>query len=91
MGRLIGIVMLILLVLIGLALASANATPVHINFFFGNIDLALSQALLAALVLGTVLGMAVSLPLLWHAKFEARRLRRSLQRKSGTELAKDAR
>jgi uncharacterized membrane protein YciS (DUF1049 family) len=91
MGRLIGVVVFVLLVLIGLALASANDAPVRINFFFGSIELALSQALSLALALGGVLGVAVSLPLLLRARFEARRLRRSLHRKGGAEPAKDIR
>ncbi len=91
MGRLIGVIMFVLLVLVGLALASANDALVRINFFFGSIELAVSQALTLALTCGAVLGVAVCLPLLLRARFEARRLRRSLQRKNSSELAKDSR
>ena len=91
MGRLIGVVVFVLLVLVGLALASANDTLVHINFFFGSIELAVSQALTLALTCGAVLGVAVCLPLLLRARFEVRRLRRSLQRKGSTEQVKDIR
>jgi uncharacterized membrane protein YciS (DUF1049 family) len=91
MGRLIGAIVFVLLVLVGLALASANDSLVRINFFFGSIDLAVSQALTLALACGAVLGVAVCLPLLLRARFEARRLRRNLLRKGGTEPTKDMR
>jgi lipopolysaccharide assembly protein A len=87
MGRLIGAIVFVLLVLVGLALASANDTPVRINFFFGSIELAVSQALTLALTCGAVLGVAVCLPLLLRARFETRRLRR----KGGNEPTKDMR
>ena len=89
MGRLIGAIVFVLLVLVGLALASANDALVRINFFFGTLELALSQALLLALICGAVLGVAVSLPLLLRAKLEAGRSRRALQRK-GDQLAKES-
>lgn len=91
MGRLIGVIVFGLLVLVGLALASANDALVRINFFFGTLELALSQALLLALICGAVLGVAVSLPLLLRAKLDAGRSRRALQRKGGDALSKDSR
>lgn len=91
MVRLIGVIVVVLLVLIGLALSSANDVRVQINFFFGSVELALSQALVLALTCGAVLGVAVSLPLLLRAKMETRRLRRAMLRKSGDVHYKDNR
>ncbi|MHB8472357.1 MAG: lipopolysaccharide assembly protein LapA domain-containing protein [Gammaproteobacteria bacterium] len=90
MARLLAVLLLVILVIIGLALASANDMAVHINFFFGTLELALSQALALALLVGAVLGVAVSLPPLWRARLEAARLRRNMRRKNADTQIKDS-
>jgi len=76
MRRLIGFIVLLLVIAFGLSFALANARPVEVEYFLGLVTVPLSLALVAALILGALLGMLAASALLLRQQREAMKLRR---------------
>lgn len=57
MRRLIGFIVILAVVLFGLSFALLNSAPVEVDYYLGIANLPLSLALVAALVLGALLGV----------------------------------
>jgi putative membrane protein len=55
-----------------------NAEPIELDLFFAKIDVALSVAMVGALILGAALGVVASLGAIWRRGREVHRLRRQL-------------
>ena len=75
---------LLLLLLILLAIATSvmtrlNLEPVVFHYYFGSLELPLSILVIAALSVGTVVGLVLTIGLTLSTRAERRRLRRTLQ------------
>lgn len=78
MRRVFAIIGILLIVMFGLAFSVLNADPVGLDLFFAEIEVALSVAMVGALILGAVLGVLASLGAIWRRGREVHRLRRQL-------------
>ncbi len=78
MRRLFAIIAMLLIILIGLAFSVLNADPVAVDIFFAEVEIALSVALVTALIVGAALGALTSLGAVWRRRREVSRLRRQL-------------
>jgi len=79
MGRLLGIILLIVLVVLGLTFAVLNSQPVALNYYFGARDIPLSLIVVVALAIGAVTGVLASLGSIIRLKQQAGSLRRQLR------------
>jgi len=79
MLRWIAIIVLLCIFVLALLLAYANGTTVVLDYLMGSIRVHLSSALLAAAVIGWLLGLLSSLAVIFRLKREAWRLRRSVR------------
>lgn len=70
---------IIVLVFFGISFACLNAQPVKINYYLGENVFSLPFLLALALLLGAVLGFLVSLPAIFRAHHENRKIRKQLQ------------
>jgi putative membrane protein len=77
MSRLIYTVIIFVIVILGVVFAVLNAELVHLNFYFGAMQLPLSLALVLATLVGAVLGILASTHLILKNKREVSRMRRS--------------
>lgn len=78
MRRIFAIVGILLIVMFGLAFSVLNADPVALDLFFTELEVALSVAMVSALILGAVLGGLASLGAMWRRGRELHKLRRQL-------------
>jgi uncharacterized integral membrane protein len=85
----IKLLLFLLFVAAGSAIAWLNAGHTHINYYFGEIDLPLSVALIGSVVLGILLGVVLTTLALLRAKRENAVLRRKV--KTATEELKNLR
>lgn len=79
MLRWIAIIVLLCIFVLALLLAYANGTTVVLDYLMGSIRVHLSSALLAAAVIGWLLGLLSSLAVIFRLKREAWRLKRSVR------------
>ena len=63
----------------GLSFAVLNASPVHLNYYFGSRDVPLSVALVLTLLLGAVLGVVSSFGVVLKLRREIARLRKAVK------------
>lgn len=73
----IKLVLALVILVLGAALATLNEGQVTLNYYFGTIDSPLALALLGALGLGLLLGFLAGLTLWARVRGENARLRRS--------------
>ena len=66
--------------LIGLAMHGRNHQIVHFDYFLGSLDLPLSVLLVGGLVVGALLGLVVSFPLILRQRYRLRRTEAELRR-----------
>ena len=71
------LLVLLLALLLGLLIRHRNEQVVHIDYYVGTLEMAVSSLLFGAVGIGVVLGALVSLTLVLPAKREARRLRKA--------------
>lgn len=74
--RLIRLILFLLVMLVGVALAVMNADPVNLNYYFGSRELPLSVLLVAAVFVGAILGMVAGLGGMMRVKRENADLRK---------------
>ena len=74
--RLIRMILFLLVMLAGVALAVMNADLVNLNYYFGSRELPLSVLLVSAVFVGAVLGMVAGLGGMMRIKRENANLRR---------------
>lgn len=74
--RFLKIILFIVLMVIGGALASLNAGTVDLNYYFGSITLPLTIVLLGAVALGAFLGVLASLGGIFRLKRKNSELKR---------------
>jgi putative membrane protein len=79
MKRLLTFIFLLLIIVIGLSFTVLNAGEVELNYYFGTISLPLAAVVLAAIMLGSLLGILATLSLVFAVK--AKNV--TLQRKVG--------
>ncbi len=77
--KIILFLLLTIVVIFGISFACLNASPVHLNYYFGERTLPLSMLLVLTLVVGVVLGFMVSIMPLIHLKTKNYRLRQRLR------------
>jgi len=78
MKRLLILIPLLFLAIIGAVIARLNAASVTFDFYFSSIEVPLAILLYGALILGTLLGLLLSLFFALKVKREKARLRRRL-------------
>ena len=86
MLKIIGIIFFILLLALGLSFSLLNATPVELNYYFGNVELPLAFALVLTLALGALLGLLGMLSVVFKLKRETMKLKKII-RASERELS----
>ena len=74
--RLIRLILFLLVMLAGVALAVMNADLVNLNYYFGSRELPLSVLLVGAVFVGAILGMVVGLGGMMRVKRENADLRK---------------
>jgi putative membrane protein len=78
MKRLLMLVFFLLLVVLGASFALHNPAQVTLNYYFGSLSAPLSLLLMSALALGSLLGILVSLLLVFSQRRTISRLQRKL-------------
>ena len=86
MRRLLGLAAILLIILFGLSFSLLNATRVDVDYYFGTVGMPLSLALVAALIVGAVLGVLSALGVVLGKQRELYRLRKRV-RNSEKELS----
>ncbi len=78
MRRIMTIILFVIVLMLGAGFSAINLTPVDINYYLGVLSLPLSIVIIAAIILGTILGaLALSISIL-RLRYENRRLRKKL-------------
>ncbi|MDO7597149.1 MAG: LapA family protein [Pseudomonadota bacterium] len=78
MRRIMTIILFVIVLMLGAGFSAINLTPVDINYYLGVLSLPLSMVIIAAIILGTILGaLALSTSIL-RLRYENRRLRKKL-------------
>jgi lipopolysaccharide assembly protein A len=77
MKRIINVVLMLLVALLGLTFALMNAQNIELNYYFGSIEIALSLAVVVAIILGAILGMLATLGIVFSQKCEMAKLRKA--------------
>ncbi len=78
MGRILGILLVLLAVILGISFAVLNAQPVVFNYYLGTSEVPLALIVVLALAGGVILGIVGSMFKIVRLANEARRLRRDL-------------
>lgn len=78
MRRIIGFIVVLLVVLFGLSFSLLNAESVTVDYYFGELTLALSLLLVLSIIIGAVAGVVACLAILMSRTREMRRLHRRL-------------
>lgn len=86
MRRLLGFVVILIVILFGLSFSLLNANRVDVDYYFGSVAAPLSLVLVAALIIGAVIGVLTTLGMLLGKQREVHRLRRRV-RDSEKELS----
>jgi putative membrane protein len=78
MRRIMTIILFVIVLMLGAGFSAINLMPVDINYYLGVLSLPLSMVIIAAIILGSILGaLALSTSIL-RLKYENRRLRKKL-------------
>lgn len=78
MKRLLAIASIVIIGFLGLAFAVLNAGVVELKYYLGTLSMPLALLLVVVLLIGALLGGAVSIGFLLHQRRETRRLRKKL-------------
>lgn len=76
--RIFSYLLALIIILIGLSFAGLNAQLVNFNYYIGTYTLPLSLLLVFTLGIGCLLGLVVSIGLVFKLKRETRRLRKQV-------------
>ena len=79
MARIVYVIIFFMLFMLGLVFAILNSQTVQLNYYFGSKELHFSLALIVAILVGAMLGVAVSLYMLLRLRREAARLRKAVE------------
>lgn len=79
MARIFYVIIFFILFMMGLVFAILNSQTVQLNYYFGSKELHFSLALIVAMLVGALLGVAVSLSMLLRLRREAARLRKAVE------------
>ena len=77
--RFIRLLLFLVLILLGAVFTVMNAGTVHLDYYFGALDLPFSLVLIAAIGVGALLGVLASLGTLFRMKRENAQLRRQVR------------
>jgi putative membrane protein len=83
MARVLSLIVYLLIAVVALKFALLNAQSAHFNYYFGQTDLPMSLLMALAVVAGAMLGVIVSLGMVFRARRQAaqqRRLARNAQK-----------
>ena len=78
MRRIIIIILFVIVLLLGAGFSAVNLMPVDINYYLGVLSLPLAMVIIAAIILGTVLGVLALSTSILRLRYENRRLRKKL-------------
>ncbi len=81
--RLLSTLLFVVLALVCAGFVRLNATPTSLDLYFSSLPVSLGQALIGAVLIGWLLGLAGALAWIWRLKREAWQLRRSLKLAEG--------
>ena len=79
MKRIISGIFIFLIVLAGILFAVLNSQNVQLNYYFGSKEVALSLLMIIVMIIGTLLGILVSVGHLLKARHDISRLKKSVQ------------
>jgi len=79
MMRIVALLVLLLVIALGLTFSVMNAEPVNLDYYFGSAAIPLALLLVAAVVLGALLGVIASLGVIFRLKRDNNRLRRGVR------------
>lgn len=77
--RFIRLLLFLVLILLGAAFTVLNDGSVHLDYYFGALDLSFSLILIVTLAVGALLGVLASLGTLFRMKRENAQLRRQVR------------
>ncbi|HEC60206.1 MAG TPA: LapA family protein [Methylophaga sp.] len=72
------IIVFVIVLILGAGFSAINLMPVDINYYLGTLSLPLSIVIIAAIILGTLLGALVLSASILRLRYENRRLRKKL-------------
>jgi putative membrane protein len=78
MKRLLTFIFLLLIIVIGLSFTVLNAGEVELNYYFDTTTLPLAAVVLAAIILGSMLGILATLSLVFAVKAKNVKLQRKV-------------
>lgn len=78
MSRIMTIILFVIVLMLGAGFSAINLTPVDINYYLGVLSLPLSMVIIAAIILGTLLGAFALSTSILRLRYENRRLRKKL-------------
>ena len=79
MKRILSTIVIFLLVLTGILFAVLNSQTVQLNYYFGSKEIALSLLMILVIILGTLLGILVSVGQILKARHDISRLKKNIQ------------
>lgn len=79
MKRILSTIVIFLLVLTGILFAVLNSQTVQLNYYFGSKEIALSLLMIVVIILGTLLGILVSVGHILRARHDISRLKKNIQ------------
>lgn len=77
---LFNLLILLLVVVVAFSFSALNSENVLVNYYFGSRELPLPVVVLCAILFGALLGIAASLGLVFRARHQASKLRKSLRK-----------
>jgi len=81
--RLLTVFLFIVLALLCPGFVRLNATPTQLDLYFASLPVSVGEALIGALLIGWLVGLAGALAWIWRLKREAGEIRRALRLAEG--------
>jgi uncharacterized integral membrane protein len=81
--RLLSVLLFIVLALLCAGFVRLNATPAQLDLYFTSVPATVGEALVGAVLLGWLVGLAGAIAWIWRLKREASDLRRALRLAEG--------
>jgi putative membrane protein len=79
MARIFSFIVILLLIILGLFFGNINAEAVRLDYYWGNVSMPLSLALVLSLLCGAVLGVLASLTVVVRLRHKISRLNKEIK------------
>jgi putative membrane protein len=86
MKRLFSILVLLIFMAFGVAIAIVNAEPVQFNFYYGSVTQPLSILLVGAIMIGALLATLINSMVIFSLRHQVRRAQRQLTKQDEKSL-----